>query len=331
MNEPVRPPSPFWFKRSFEKLAFLDAYAIFYLLVLLLASIGGFGPRREHAIVVLLLDLVFAFGVIYLARFRERPQHNMWVELLFRASLIGLTVGTYLQLQYILPAASRTAYDAEIYAFDMKVFGFEPALAWDRFVTPARTEWFALFYFSHFFIIASHAVLYLLNGRNARRLLHLCTSVVLVFCTGHMIYILVPGYGPYHFFKGQFANPLEGGMFWHLVQEAVATSGAQKDIFPSLHTAGPSVFCMIAWVHRKAFPMKYTWWMLSLWTTQIIVATMYLRWHYLVDILAGLTLATVCCYLGLKITDWELERRKARNLPPIFQSDALPWLRGKTV
>ncbi len=314
----------------YDVLAFVDMYSVFYLVVLLLASIGGYGPRREHAIVVVTIDLACALALLYVARFRKRDTPNPWVEFVYRAGFVAITAGTYLQLQYILPAASRTAYDANIYAFDMRVFGYEPALAWDQYVTPARTEWFAVFYYSHFCIILAHAVFYLLNGRNLRRLMHLCTSLVLVFCTGHLLYIVVPGYGPVHHFADQFVHPLEGGVFWHLVQEAVATSGAQKDIFPSLHTAGPSVFCMIAWVHRKSAPARYIWLPLSLWTTQIILATMYLRWHYLIDILAGLTLAAISCYAALRITDWELKRRPKLGLPPVFALEAFPWLRGRT-
>ncbi len=316
--------------RWFEKLALLDMYAVFYLVVLLLASLGGYGPRREHAIAVLCIDLALAAALLYVAKFRPRTAPSPWTELAYRAGFVAVTAGTYLQLQYILPAASRTAYDAQIYAFDMRVFGYEPALAWDKYVTAARTEWFALFYYSHFFIIVAHAVFYLLNARNMRRLLHLCTSLVLVFCTGHMLYILVPGYGPMQYFAGTFTHPLQGGIFWHLVQDAVATNGAQKDIFPSLHTAGPSVFCMIAWVHRNATPMRYLWLPLTMWTTQIIIATMYLRWHYLIDVVAGLVLASVSCYLALRMTDWELGRRAHRLLPPVFEMEAFPWLRGRT-
>ena len=38
----------------------------------------------------------------------------------------------------------------------MRVFGFEPSLAWDRFVNPITTEWFAFFYFCYFFLLAAH-------------------------------------------------------------------------------------------------------------------------------------------------------------------------------
>jgi membrane-associated phospholipid phosphatase len=51
---------------------------------------------------------------------------------------------------------------------------------------------------------------------------------------------------------------------------------------------------------------------------QIIIATMFLRWHYLIDIFAGITLATTAALLSHRIVRWETTRREQRGLPPIF-------------
>lgn len=312
-------------RQELRKLSPLDLYGTFYLVVLLFCVLFGHGPRRDHAVVVVSLDLIFCLVLIYAVRIKRAVPTNWFVELVYRLSMLGVTAGTYLQLKYILPAASRAALDAQIYSFDMKVFGVEPSLLWDQYVTPRTTEWFAFFYYSHFFVLTAHAIPFLLFGKNQRRLVHVVMMTLLVFCTGHLLYIAVPGFGPTHHLKDLFVNRLEGGLFWNLVQKAVATNGAQKDIFPSLHTAGPSMFVMFAWVHRKSTPFKYTWAFLGVWTTQIIIATMFLRWHYLVDIVAGLILAATSCYLALRITDWEIARRERLGLPPVFDLQGLPW------
>jgi membrane-associated phospholipid phosphatase len=61
--------------------------------------------------------------------------------------------------------------------------------------------------------------------------------------------------------------------------------------------------------------------------TQIIIATMFLRWHYLIDIVAGLTLATTAALLSYAIVKWETKRRREAGLPPTFSIIEWPWTR----
>ena len=69
---------------------------------------------------------------------------------------------SYFQLRHILPAVSERA-DRQRSAsspFDLRVFHVEPSLAWDRFVTPVTTEWFAAFafYLPGYFLLARGAL-----------------------------------------------------------------------------------------------------------------------------------------------------------------------------
>jgi membrane-associated phospholipid phosphatase len=52
--------------------------------------------------------------------------------------------------------------------------------------------------------------------------------------------------------------------------------------------------------------------------TQIIIATMFLRWHYLIDVIAGLTLAATASLLGQRISDWEHAKRQRLGLQPVW-------------
>jgi len=65
-------------------------------------------------------------------------------------------------------------------------------------------------------------------------------------------------------------------------------------------------------------PFKYTWPILAFCVSQIIVATMFLRWHYLFDIIAGFSLAAFNVLFWGRVIDWELARRDKLGLPPVF-------------
>ncbi|HLK37601.1 MAG TPA: hypothetical protein VKU41_12665, partial [Polyangiaceae bacterium] len=62
--------------------------------------------------------------------------------------------------------------------------------------------------------------------------------------------------------------------------------------------------------------------------TQIIGATMFLRWHYLVDVMAGLILATTASVLGHRIADWERGRRERLGVQPAWVPLTYPWSRA---
>ena len=81
-------------------------------------------------------------------------------------------------------------------------------------------------------------------------------------------------------------------------------------------------------MHRRALPFRYTWPFLAFAATQIIVATMFLRWHYLVDIVAGLVLASTAAIVSHRVVAWETRRRGRRasaGVAPIYQPLEWRW------
>jgi membrane-associated phospholipid phosphatase len=128
----------------------------------------------------------------------------------------------------------------------------------------------------------------------------------------------VPGWGPYWYLKTNFQHELQGNVFWPLVRETVDAGGSQKDIFPSLHTAAPTFLAIFSARHRNYFPFRYTWPIVAFLATQIILATLFLRWHYLCDVVAGLILAVAASVVGQRIADWERERRERLGVQPAW-------------
>jgi membrane-associated phospholipid phosphatase len=70
-------------------------------------------------------------------------------------------------------------------------------------------------------------------------------------------------------------------------------------------------------------PFKYTWYFAAFFASQIIIATMFLRWHYLIDICAGITLAAGCVVLSTYLEEWESARRGKLGVPPVFDEPPL--------
>lgn len=309
-----------WLLRLLRTMAVQDWLVTGYFTVLLIAVASGSGPLRMHCVAMILRSLAVVIAGIVLTRGAILPFGSKLTALAYRVMVSGAVIHSYFLLRDVLPTATARSVDAELYAFDLRVFGFEPSVAWDAFVNPHTTEWFSFFYFGYFVLISIYIEGSMFFARDIHRFAAFSLGVLTVFCVGHCTYMLVPGFGPYRHLHDTFAHPLAGPTFWPLVWNTVSSAGAQKDIFPSLHTAVPSFLTFFAWRNRRVAPFRYIWLPTGLFTSQIIIATMFLRWHYLIDIVAGLSLASFSAFVLPKVAEWERRRREAMGVMPVWNT-----------
>jgi membrane-associated phospholipid phosphatase len=305
-------------RRFFRELAPQD-FIVFTYLVGLNAAVfhAKAGAARNFGLAsvsgLMVLHLVTTLAV------RTRWfKHPYFMPLVYRVVTYGCVQVSYFMFAQILPLVNPTSLDSELYRFDLTYFGVEPAVYLDRFVSPATTEWFAFFYFSYFLVLALHVLPILFASKNSRALAEFALGMIIMFCIGHTTYMLVPGYGPYKAMPEMFHHQLSSGIWWNTTTDLVARSGAQKDIFPSLHTAAPTFVLLFSYHRRAELPFKYTWPIVGFFAANIIIATMFLRWHYVIDVVAGLCLALLTHVLTVRISEREAARRDALGLGP-------PW------
>ncbi len=317
-GSPIRARGVVASSNVWRELAVQDWVVLVYLFALLAFTVAGDGARRTRALEYLSLDITaFAIGV---GLTRGKVLTGTLGAVVYRLGVFAGIFGSFLHLQYILPTARSVRLDAEIYAFDKLVFGFEPAELFDHFVTTSTVEWFSFFYFGYFFILAIHIFPFMFAVKNVRLVAEISFGIVSLFCIGHLLYIVVPGYGPYQHLAGSFIHELDGPTWWRLVKTAVDAGevSARTDIFPSLHTAAPTFFALFAIRHRRLSPFRYTWAPMALFASQIVISTMFLRWHYLVDVIAGLLLAASVSVVSGRVAEWEEERRRKAGKEPVF-------------
>ncbi len=131
----------------------------------------------------------------------------------------------------------------------------------------------------------------------------------------------VPAFGPVTFFaRAATHGPLQGAPSSRLVIASVASGGAMKDVFPSMHT-GASVWYALFALHRARLDRR---WrrpaaVAAFVVANIVFSTLVLRWHYVVDVLAGITLATVVALVAARLAPWEEARRRRLGLAPVWR------------
>ncbi len=266
------------------------------------------GPGRDESLRNMGALLTFLVATLVVVR-TGLLRHEFWAPLLYRLAIYGGVQLSYFFLSGLLPIVNTTTLDQELYDLDMALFGFEPAMLMDSWVTPVTTEWFAFFYFSYFFLLAVHVIPILMFSRNARMLSEFALGLILIFCIGHLVYMLVPGYGPYKAMAEAFDNPFPKGMWLDLVMSTVQSGGAQMDIFPSLHTGAPTYILLFSYRYRDRMPFRYSWVVIAVFAVNIIIATMFLRWHYVIDVVAGLLLAVFAFWAGNTLSALDARRR----------------------
>ena len=304
--------------RWLHELTVADWVGLVYLLLLNLLLWGVEpSPARTHEFVV--MGALLAAYVAVLAAVRGRlTRHSPWISLLYRCSHLGVMLLSYFAYTDYLPVVNRTTLDLELHAFDLWLFGVEPAVAFDAIVTPALTEWFSFFYYGYFFIVLFHSVFVVLCVRDVRRLTEFVTGMVLLYGTGQVLYLVVPGYGPYHALPHLFTQELPHGFWWGLVQDIVRQGGAQMDIFPSMHTAAPMYVFLFSFANRRVNPFRVTWPFMGFAAANIMIATMYLRWHYVIDVIVGASVCLAAFAIARRVAVWEPDYRRRLQLTPTW-------------
>jgi hypothetical protein len=307
-----------WYVRLLRELAIHDWVVMVYLTILTAAvAFAPASPAQDRCLGHVTSMLAFCLAVLTLVR-GGLLKGGFFAPLLYRFAVYGTVQISYFELRELLPLVNSASLDPQLSYIDQHVLHFEASLFLDRFVTPATTEWFAFFYFGYFALLAVHVLPMVFFSRRARLTAEFAMGMITVYAAAHTIYMLVPGYGPVRFLADRYQHQLPSGFWLDTVLNAVNSGGAQKDIFPSLHTAGPVFLSLFSFRHRDKLPFKYSWPFVAFFSANIVIATMFLRWHYLIDVIAGISLSTGAFLLSGMLSPREFDYREQAGLQPVW-------------
>jgi membrane-associated phospholipid phosphatase len=191
---------------------------------------------------------------------------------------------------------------------DQALFGVQPCVWAERFLTPARTELMQFFYLSFFWIAPSTSLL-LLALRRWREFRAVTLGVIVCFYLGYVLYVSFPAAPPRLVLVYEFERTLEG--YPHLFSNFSARAFEllpvdSRAAFPSLHAAVSAVALTYAWRYLRAW-----FWILLPFVLGLWVSTVYLRHHYVIDLLVGWLLAPLACWLAPRIDTWWARRQRS--------------------
>jgi membrane-associated phospholipid phosphatase len=189
--------------------------------------------------------------------------------------------------------------DPRLIQIDLSIFGVQPTLWMEQWIVPWFTDILSLAYLSYYFIpVVLIVVLYLRD-----RTVELDRSIfVLVF--GYYVsfigYILFPAIGPRYALTHLYSVPLEGSFITDFVRDTLnALEHNKRDCMPSGHTQIVLIALYLAHRHEK-----FLFYLFLPIICALILSTIYLRYHYVIDLLVGIALAILCMILGPLLHRW---------------------------
>jgi len=192
-------------------------------------------------------------------------------------------------------------YDDILLKMENSITGSETSLLLQYITTPILTEWMMFAYVIYVPLLPLVAFLcYKESGRFAGENYLLALAVVNSFC--FIGFILLPVQTPMFYRPELYSVPLDGGIFSWAGEWMRANQHYVGGALPSPHTAASTV--MLIFISRYA--SKYKYYLLPIVFT-IYIATIYGRYHYAWDSMAGIITGIATVKIIPQITNF-LER-----------------------
>jgi len=203
------------------------------------------------------------------------------LRLAYYPALMGIV---FVHLKTVVPLIHPGSADGRLQEWDRALFGGNFSLRLEPFMSPVLTELASLCYCLFFVYLSASLLRYLRAPLPQAQAFY--AGLFTLYGIGFLGYTLLPGRGPYAAMADAFTKPLSGCLITDVLTSLypLGTNGA--DVFPSLHCA---VSAYILGFDASQSPRRFRWWLLpvlGLWAS-----TIYLRFHYAVDVAAGLALA----------------------------------------
>lgn len=259
-----------------------------------------------HLVVFMLI-----LGLIRAARLR--PTHS-GLQLLRHFYPVLLYAAFFAETGWLNQMFIHGYLDATVIGWDQAIFGCQPSLVlMEKLPFLAVSEMLYASYFSYYLMIGGIGLMLYLKNLDAFR--HYVSILSFVFYLCYLVYIFVPVIGPPVFFRTIFGYHLpahwqqlasveaypaaiKSGLFFQIMKWIYRVFEAPGAAIPSSHVA--IALCTVYFSFRYLLRIRYAHLVLAI---LLCLATVYCRYHYAIDVLAGAATAALLIPLGNYLYD----------------------------
>ncbi|MCL6098793.1 MAG: phosphatase PAP2 family protein [Bacteroidetes bacterium] len=265
----------------------------------------------------IVINFFFASFAIFSSVMHERKNTLLWRQL-HLWYLVPMIFIFFKELYNMIEPIRQTICDPALIQIDRFLFHTDPTVVLYKIANPYLTELLQIVYGTFFFLPVILGIDFM-RQRKVHEFDYSAFIIVFGFFLSFIGYILVPAIGP-RFTLHNFAatNSEMPGLFVTNFLREVVNAGesipsgtsnpallVQRDCFPSGHA---QMTLLVMFLSVK-FKSKLKWFFIVD-GTLLIFATVYLRYHYVIDLIGGILFMIFTLWSGKYIYGWWRDIRK---------------------
>ena len=270
-----------------------------------------FYSRVEYWVNHIFFNTLFTILILVIAKIDSEKKNFFWEQVHYWYILPIIFI-SFKEIYFMVKPIAGADCDQHLIAIDKFIFGVNPTQYLHQFANPILTEVLQIAYAS-FFIMPLVLLLELQIRKRILRFKFLAFSLVLGFILSYIGYFLFPAIGPrFTLHEFNMTNiELPGLWLTNYLREIINAGESipagtpnpievvQRDVFPSGHTQMTLITIYLA--HKFKTRTRYYVYPIG---TMLIFATVYLRYHYVIDLIGGLFFMIMTMYLSKILFNW---------------------------
>ncbi len=250
---------------------------------------------------------------------RERWPRSHWVFAIGGVTAWYVCYAAFRNLKSMAPFINGKNWDDEFARLDRELwFGHDPATVMHHlFGTGWAAHFFSAVYFIWIALVPVSIAIALVWTRHTRAGSWYVTALAFDWLLGAAVYIMFPSVGPIYMERnGNTAGAADFSSLPDTYNTALADSMWDERVavwadrfgahtlqtiaaFPSLHTGIMVTICLMVTYFRLAKWIRVTAWVFLGLT---VIATLYLGWHFFIDVIGGAAVGSVTVWLAAMVT-----------------------------
>lgn len=281
---------------------------IFLLFLIILCLIYYKNLPRAPFLVSLYTSLIFA--QIFLIKIKDKGK----LPLLFYNIIFPVicVLSIFDSLEWVVHYVNPDDIDPFLIYVDYLIFNGHPTIILENIMHPVLTDILQIAYSTYYFMPISLGIV-LLKNKQKEAFEKSLLLILLCFYLSYLGYILFPALGPRFTIDHLQNYELQGFIVAEPIQNLLnRLEGIKRDAFPSGHTA---IALLVAYLAFKF--SRRLFWLLIPFVSLLIFSTVYCRYHYVVDIFAGIGLTVITIMIGEFLYDrWTKSERLVKLSAP---------------
>ncbi len=285
---------------------FIDYATQTYLAITALIVIL-FGRSLDHWEFLFIGHALSMVSVHLIIRFHGKFPRQRALDLLRHFYPILFYTAFYRETGILNRLFVRSYLDGFFASLDKALFGYQPtAYLMRAFPYTWVSELFYASYFSYYVMIVGVGLALYFKSKKA--FFRYVSVVSFVFYICYLTYIFVPVIGGrafwasieglpqaelFNFYPLAFPDSVQAGPFFHIMDFIYVHFEAEGAAFPSSHVAVALCSLYFSWIYLPKIRQIH-----SVVVILLCISTVYCRYHYVVDVFAGVVTAVLLVYAG---------------------------------